>query len=247
MIIWCLATYKWGVRKVVFPSPTNLVQAFKQMAPQLPTAILASLRITMIGFFIGVAAGLLMGMAMGYSRGFLKTVGPFMEATRPIPVFAFIPLFMLWFGIGMLPQILLIALGTMAIIGVQTYEAILNIPVVYVRAGFNLGADKKHVFRTVVLPYIVPHLIGAIRVAAANAWGLDVAAEMMGVQTGLGHIMVIQQNYLNTPQIIVVVIIYAVMAILFDKLIQFVQRKLTYWTDRANLTFEGLTAQKTDE
>ena len=107
-----------------------------------------------------------------------------MEFTRPVPVFALIPLFMLWFGIGFWPQILLVALGVSAILGVETYEAIRNLPLVYIRAASNLGADKKTIFRTVVIPYIFPHLIGAIRVAAAASWGLDVAAEFMWVRVG---------------------------------------------------------------
>lgn len=241
--LWCLLTYGIGVRSVILPSPTDIVDAYIKLAPALPESIIASLKITLLGFLIGAAVGLLMGLVMGYSKTFLQVIGPFMEVTRPIPVFALIPLFMLWFGIGILPQVLLIALGVSSVLGVQTYEAIRNMPVIYVRAAFNLGASKMQVFKSVVIPCIVPHLIGAVRVAAATSWGLDVCAEFMGVQTGLGHTMIIQQNYLNTPQVLAIVLIYSVLAIGLDQIIRVIERHATTWTERSSLSFEGLTVE----
>ena len=238
---WVLFTMVFkSIRAVVLPSPVDLYDAFLKLAPNLPQSMLASINITMIGLGIGLLVGIIMGLGMAYSTKFMQTVGPFMEATRPIPVMALIPLFMLWFGLGRLPQILLIALGVSAILGVQTFEAIRNIPIVFIQAAFNLGAKKRYVFRTVVLPYIVPHLIGAIRVAAATSWGLDVAAEFMGVQTGLGYTMIIQQMYLNTAGILVIVIIYSLMAIILDKIIGRIEKFATRWTDREKVSFEGL-------
>lgn len=239
--IWILTTMVWKcVRPVILPSPVDLKNSFIKLWPSIPAAVSASLQITMCGLGIGLIVGILLGLLMAYSATFMQTFGPFMEATRPIPTFALIPLFLLWFGIGRLPQILLIALGVSAILGVQTYEAIRNMPIVYVRAAFNLGGDKKYVFRTVVVPYIIPHLVGAIRVAAATSWGLDVAAEFMGVQVGLGYTMIVQQMYLNTAGVLIIVIIYSVLAIALDKIIAAVERKVTHWTDREKLSFEGM-------
>lgn len=241
IIVWVLVTMVFNVVSSTFiPSPVDLAKAFIKLAPGLPKAILASLFITMSGFGIGVAIGMSLGMLMAYSKSFMKTVGPFMEVTRPIPIFALIPLFMLWFGLGLWPQILLIALGVSSILGVQTYEAIRNMPIVYVRAAFNLGASKKKVFRTIVIPYIIPHLVGAIRVAAATSWGLGVAAEFMGVQVGLGYTMIIQQMYLNTSGIIVIILIYSAMAITLDLIIRKIEKLVTHWTDREALSFDGL-------
>jgi ABC-type nitrate/sulfonate/bicarbonate transport system permease component len=226
------------------PSPIDLLKSFYEMRNNIGPAVLASLGITLSGFFIGVSFGLLMGLAMAYSKKFMETIGPFMEFTRPIPIFAMIPLFMIWFGLGLWPQILLVALGVSAILGVQTYEAVRNIPMVYLRAAYNLGAEKRVIFKTVVIPYIVPHLIGAIRVAAATSWGLDVAAEFMGVQVGLGYNMIVQQMYLNTPGILSIVIIYSVLAITLDQIIAKIEKKVTRWTDRENISFENMKKAK---
>ena len=243
VIVWVLVTmvYKW-ISSTFIPSPVDLYKSLRDLSSILPSAIFASLKITMTGLILGLVVGITMGLIMAYSKAFMDIAGPIMEFARPIPVFALIPLFMLWFGLGSSPQVLLIALGVLAIMGVQTYEAIRNMPMVYIRAAFNLGATKQQVFTSVVIPAIFPHLIGAIRVAAASAWGLDVAAEFMGVQVGLGYTMIIQQVYLNTPGIVVLVFIYSILAILLDKLIQYAQAQLTRWTERAQVSFEGLVA-----
>jgi ABC-type nitrate/sulfonate/bicarbonate transport system permease component len=84
----------------------------------------------------------------------------------------------------------------------------------------------------VIVPYIVPHLIGAIRVAAAASWGLDVAAEFMGSQAGLGYLIILQQTYLRTAGIVILVAIYSVLAVLLDTLIARLEKRLTPWTER---------------
>lgn len=243
ILIWSSVTLltDW-IAPIFLPSPLDLYHAFLSMKGRLIPAALASLGITLGGFGIGLVAGIGLGLLMAYSRFFLEAVGPILEFTRPIPVFALIPLFLLWFGVGIVPQILLVALGVAVILGVSTYEAVRNIPPIYIRAAANLGADKSAIFRTVVVPYIIPHIVGAVRVAAAASWGLDVASEFMGAQVGLGYNMIVQQIYLNTAGIIVLLIIYSLLAISLDRLIQLIEARLTHWTYRSELSFDGIGA-----
>src|SRR5690606_35680291 len=130
-----------------------------------------------------------------------------MDIMRPVPVFALIPLFALWFGIGIAPQIAIIALGTSMILGVTTVSAIRNVSPVHIKAALTLGATRGAVYRTVIVPSIVPHLLGSVRVAAAASWGLDVAAEFHGAQQGLGYTMIVRQQYRDTSGIILICII----------------------------------------
>ncbi|MGE5528654.1 MAG: ABC transporter permease [Patescibacteria group bacterium] len=247
VVIWAAITLltKW-IQPIFLPSPIQVLACLWDMRANLPLAIAASLGITLGGFGLGLFLGVGMGLFMAYSRGFLEMVGPVMEFTRPVPVFALIPLFMLWFGVSVLPQILLVALGVGAILGVSTYEAVRNMPTIYVRAASNLGADRRTIFRTVVVPYIFPHLIGAIRVAAAASWGLDVASEFMGVQIGLGYNMIVQQIYLNTAGIISLVIVYSILAIGLDQIIRRIEARLTHWTERSKLSFEIVGVKKVE-
>jgi ABC-type nitrate/sulfonate/bicarbonate transport system permease component len=143
-----------------------------------------------------------------------------------------IPLFILWFGIGRAPQILLVGLGSAVILSVSTMEAVRNVPRAFCDAAATLGATKADIYRTVVIPCITPHLIGAARVAAASVWGLDVAAELMGSQQGLGYLIALQQSYLNTAGIIALLFVYAALAFGLDILLNLTGRHLTAWAER---------------
>jgi len=241
LAIWSIITLATDLIQPIFiPSPIDIGKSMWEMKNGLPMATLTSLSITLSGFGIGLSAGIGIGLAIAYSKNFLEMVGPVLDFTRPIPIFALIPLFLLWFGIGVFPQVLLVALGVSVILGVETYEAIRNMPLIYIRAASNLGADKKTIFKTVVLPYIIPYLIGAIRIAAATSWGLDVASEFMGAQIGLGYNMIVRQIYLDTAGIIAIIIIYSILAITFDQIIRIVEARLTRWTERSKLSFENV-------
>jgi ABC-type nitrate/sulfonate/bicarbonate transport system permease component len=187
---------------------------------------------TLSGFAIGVAFGTISGLTMAYSKLIRDLLGTIFDFLRPVPVFALIPLFILWFGIGRAPQITLIALGTSVVLGVTTLEAIRNVPTIYIRAALTLGANRQRIYTTIIVPYIIPHLIGAIRVAAAASWGLDVAAEFMGSQQGLGYLIILQQTYLRTAGIIFLVIVYSTLAVIMDTLIAQVEKRITAWTER---------------
>jgi ABC-type nitrate/sulfonate/bicarbonate transport system permease component len=232
IIIWIIITQLKLVRPIFIPGPHDLWKAFMGMYKILPKAILTTLTITLSGFAIGVAFGTLSGLGMAYSKPLRDLLGTIFDFSRPVPVFALIPLFILWFGIGRAPQITLIALGTSVVLGVTTLEAIRNVPTIYIRAALTLGARRQHIYSTIIVPYIVPHLIGAIRVAAAASWGLDVAAEFMGSQQGLGYLIILQQTYLRTAGIIFLVIIYSILAVIMDTIIAKIERRITRWTER---------------
>jgi len=231
-IIWFVVARMKLVDPLFIPTPENIVDSFIGMVKILPKALLTTVMMTLVGFTIGSLFGTITGLLMAYSSSIRDLLGALMDFTRPVPVFALIPLFILWFGIGRTPQIVLIALGASVILGVTTLEAIRNVSTIYVRAALTLGANRNIIYRTVIVPSIIPHLIGAIRVAAAASWGLDVAAEFMGSQQGLGYLIIVQQTYLRTAGILLLVAIYSVLAVILDTVIAFVESKFTRWTER---------------
>ncbi len=232
LLAWAIAGHYRLINKLFLPSPTDMWEAFKALAPLLPASILTTLSMVIAGFVIGVSFGTASGLLMAYSPTIRDLLGSIFDFLRPVPVFALIPMFILWFGIGRAPQITLIALGTSVVLGVTTLEAIRNVPSIYMRAALTLGANRQQIYRTVIVPYILPHLIGAIRVAAAASWGLDVAAEFMGSQQGLGYLIILQQTFLRTAGILMLVIVYSVLAVIFDILLRAVEARVTRWTER---------------
>lgn len=232
ILLWIVVSRLELVKPIFVPPPAAVWKAFLGMYKLLPGSILTTVTMTLTGFGIGVVFGAASGLIMAYNKTIRNLLGALFDFSRPVPVFALIPLFILWFGIGRAPQIALIALGTSVVLGVTTLEAIRNVPTIYIRAALTLGAGRQKIYSTVIVPYIIPHLIGAIRVAAAASWGLDVAAEFMGSQAGLGYLIILQQTYLRTAGIILLVAIYSIIAVLMDTLIAWAERRITRWTER---------------
>ena len=236
IVAWVLVSTSDLIRDIFLPSPGELWEAFQGLESNLGPALQSSVLMVIIGWGIGTSLGISLGLFLGYSKIMRELFGGVLDFVRPVPIFALIPLFILWFGIGKSPQITLIALGTSVILGVTTVEAIKNVNPVHIRAGLTLGANRRDIYRTVIVPSIFPHLLGAIRVSAAAAWGLDVAAEFIGAQEGLGYLMIIRQQYLDTASLLLIVIIYSVLAVGFDYLIRLSSRPALRWTERGSRT-----------
>lgn len=234
--LWVLVTSANIVDTLFLPSPEMFWNSLVGLAPRLPSAIGMTVALTLIGFFIGTISGIIIGLLLAYSFRIRNLFGGVFEALRPVPVFALIPLFILWFGLGTTPQIILVAFGTFVVLVVTTLEAIRNVSPVYVKAALNLGASRSFIYRTVIVPSITPHLVGAVRVSAAASWGLGVAAEFIGAQDGLGYLMLNRQTFLDTAGILVIVVIYSLIAFLFDTLIRIGQQRLLRWTGRNQLS-----------
>lgn len=234
LAVWTAVTETRMVAPLFLPSPRDLFASLVSLAGQLPGSLAASLTMTLLGFVLGTLAGAVLGLVMAYSRFTREVFGGVLDFMRPVPIFALIPLFILWFGLGAAPQVAIIVLGTSLIIGVTTIEAIKNVPPVFIRAALVLGASRSTVYRTVIVPSIVPHLLGAVRVAAATSWGLSVAGEFIGAQVGLGYLMIVRQQYLDTSGVVLIVLIYCTLALLLDKLIVLAERPITRWSDRGN-------------
>jgi ABC-type nitrate/sulfonate/bicarbonate transport system permease component len=232
-VVWVLVTEVGKVNPLFLPGPVLMWQTFLDMAPRLPGAIRYSMTMLLTGFVVGTGAGILLGLAMAYSHAVRFAAESITEVIRPVPIFALIPLFILWFGVGLMPQIALVAFGCFVIVVVNTSEAIRNVKPLYMQAAYTLGATRGYAFRTVIVPAITPEIIGAVRVAAAASFGLDVAAEFLGAQQGLGHLMINNQLYLRTEGIMIAIIIFSLLSLILDFLIRRGGEYLTRWSERS--------------
>ncbi len=235
-VIWVALTELTDIREVFLPSPYRIWQVFWAIRDELLTGFLISMQMILGGLFIGGSLGIIAGLLFGLSRQARDFFEGPVDLIRPIPLFALIPLFILWFGIGKAPQIALVSLGVFLLLSVVTIEAIRSVSPVYVRASLTLGATRRDVYRTIVVPAITPHLIAGIRLATAYSFGLDVAAEYSGSQTGLGYIMLIRGSYLDTPGVVLIVIIFGILAIIFDQIVKSFFRHATRWSPRTRPT-----------
>jgi ABC-type nitrate/sulfonate/bicarbonate transport system permease component len=231
--IWVLVTEMRWVKPLFLPAPQDLWDAMKNLVIHLPEDLFASLiRRILPGFAIGVTAGTLIGVLMSMNRVGKAIFEPIVEILRPLPPLALIPLLILWLGIGYITQILLIAYGSFIIMVVNSYEAVRNVPPIYLHAATMLGAKPRQIFRQVIIPCIVPDIIAGIRVSAAASFGYCVAAELMGAMTGLGYRLVLARRYLMTGNIIVILIVIAILSFGIDYGIRRADLALTSWKSR---------------
>jgi ABC-type nitrate/sulfonate/bicarbonate transport system permease component len=230
---WILVTEMKWVEPLFLPSPQNLWTAFKNILPNLAGDVFDSLvRRIIPGFLIGATLGTVLGVSMAMNRISKALFNPIVEILRPLPPLAIIPLLILWLGIGFITQILLIAYGSFIIMVVTSYEAVRNVPPIYIHAATTLGANPRQIFRRVILPAIVPDIFSGIRVSAAASFGYDVAAELMGAMSGLGYRLVLARRYLLTENIVIILVVIAVLSFSIDLLVRRGNNQITRWKSR---------------
>lgn len=243
LAIWFGVTNLGWVDSAYLPPPQRLFEILTTgyhylagtrvpFAQGLPGATWVSLQMVLLSVAIGTPPGLVVGLAFGYSRLVRDLLEFSLDAVRPTPLIALLPMLMLWFGTRMATGIRLIALGVFLILTIAVTEAVRNVPHVYVRAALTAGASRFHLYRTVVIPAILPHMMAGFRLAVVVSWGLVVAAEYMGTGVGLGALMLGRVRYLDNAGIIVIVLILAALAILSDFLLRAVTKRFTRWSPR---------------
>ncbi|MDP9365032.1 MAG: ABC transporter permease [Chloroflexota bacterium] len=234
LFVWYLVTMRLAlVPSLFFPSPADVWGTLTRVRETILVHAGVTLLRVLASFVLGSAVGIVVGLLMSRYGVLFGLLDPFIEALRPVPPIALIPFFILWFGLGDLGKLVLAGLGCFMVLVIGTVEAVRNVPRIYLQAARSLGASESHAYRTVVLRAITPELIGSLRVALALAFGLTIAAELMGAQSGIGYLMMVARRSLNTDTILLGIIILGIEAWLADRVLQRLTGRVTTWTGRA--------------
>lgn len=227
--------YTQIVSPLTFPSLRDTVTAagdlfsngFRNIS--LWTHTWASLWRVLKGMFWGTVIGVPVGLSMGLSsraRGFFDTI---VESFRPIPPLALLPLFTLSFGLGEKAAVPLLVFASVWIMIIATRAGIRNAQLPKVRAAYSLGASKPQLLTKVLIPNALPEMFTGLRVALGVSWGTLVAAELSGVQEGLGAMISIAKNFSRLDVIVVGIVIIAALGVLMDVLLRFLESILIPW------------------
>jgi NitT/TauT family transport system permease protein len=196
-----LAVLAWDVAvrladHTLIPGPLDVVRALGELAAtgRLFRYAIASLFRVTWGFVLAVVVGIPIGLALGWFRRGGLTVGPIVQFLRPISPLAWIPLAILWFGVGDGAAVFLIFIATVLPLTLTAMQAAQGVSRVHVDAARNFGLGNAAILRRVLLPSTLPQLIGGIRIALGIAWLVVVAAEMIAVNSGLGFLIVDARN-----------------------------------------------------
>lgn len=234
LLIWQAAAV-WLVRDpVLLPSPlmtaATLLRYLRTPYPAdgmtlLGHTLVSFLRI-LAGFAIGAAAGVSAGALMSALRPFRAMVDPFIEVTRPLPPLAFIPVLVVWFGIGEAPKIILIAIGVMPVMAISTVAGLDRVSANMVSAARCLGASESYVMLHVRIRAALPQIITGMRLAIGLSWTSIVAVEMIAATSGLGFVILQAGQFLNTSLIFAGIMVIGALGIGIDVLLRAVQRRL---------------------
>ena len=226
-VVWQIAAMLIG-DAVFLPTVTQTVHAFlhywdrpypSQGKPLWYDAA-TSLRRIVIGFAIGVVAGVTLGAAMSASRVVRHLVDPVIEVLRPLPPLAFIPLFIIWFGIGELPKEVLIVIGVTPIMAITTVAALDEVPEDLLLCARTLGASRLYTLLHVQVRAALPGILTGMRICMAGAWTSIVAAELIAATSGLGYLIGQAGDYLNIALVFSGLICIALIALALDACIR---------------------------
>ncbi|HTU97704.1 MAG TPA: ABC transporter permease [Solirubrobacteraceae bacterium] len=178
--------------------------------------IVVSGRRILIGFVLAVAGGVLIGSAMWSWRPLRDMIDPVIELTRPLPPLAFIPLLIVWFGIGELPKVVLIIIGVLPIMIVSTVAALDGVPPELDQCARTLGASRLYTLFHVQLRAAVPGIITGMRLSMGGAWTSIVAVEMIAATSGVGFLILQAGNYSITNLVLSGIIAIGIVSLVFD-------------------------------
>jgi len=213
----------WGpFSPKLFPGVDKIVSAFVRLMVTgiLPVHAFWTLVRLVVGFGLGAALGVAVGMAMGRSRWAEDLLLPIVSVGNPIPGLAYAPLFVIWFGLGDVPAILLVGFAASFPVAVNTWTGVKAVKEIWIRAARSMGAGERQLFRKVVLPGALPYLLTGLRLGLARAWRVLIAVEMLtSVRLGLGWLIFGAREFLNTDVMLAGIAVIGLVGLGLEKLV----------------------------
>ena len=231
LALWWLVV--WATQSVVFPTPWQVITGTLELAGDgsLWEHIGASLFRVGTGFTLAMLVAVPLGLWMGWVRGAYATLNPIFQMLRPISPIAWIPIAILWFGVGNISPIFLIFISSVFPMIVQTVAGVHTIEQRYLRAAANFGVSRRTLFRQVVIPAVLPQIIVGMRIGLGVAWLVVVAAEMIALRSGLGYLIIDSRNAGNRYDLVIAgMIIIGLIGLMLDRLMRVAEgMKVVRW------------------
>lgn len=215
----------------LLPPPLAVASAFLDLARtgDIVVHVLASLKRVVGAFLIAAVSGVGLGIAIGWWRTFGDLVDPLVEFFRPIPPLAWIPLAILWFGIGDTQNMYIIFLGAFFPIVVNSIAAVGGVDRTLVWGALTLGGSRWQILREIVLPGALPTILTGLRIGLGVGWMALVAAELVAASSGLGFLIEDSRNLLFTERVLVGMILIGLLGLVMDRGMRLLQARLVPW------------------
>ena len=234
-VLWWLATNRGWVKPIYWPSFDAVIsrasllwtEGFRNVA--LWDHVALSIYRVLSGVFYGAMLGVPLGFAMGLSSTARGLFDPVVEFLRPIPPLALIPLIILWFGIDEFAKIFLLFLASLFIMTIAARAGVSGVNVSKVHAAYSLGATKFQVLRHVILPNALPEIFTGLRTSMGVCWGTVVAAELVAADKGVGSMIMIAKNFLQTDTVVIGIAIIGLIGYVIEIVMRKLEARLIPW------------------
>ncbi len=231
VVVWQIASATGILPEKLLAAPTTVARTAIDLVGDgtLPHAILISLQRAAIGFAIGAAIGIGLALIAGLSTLGEHVVDPVMQMLRTLPFYGLIPLLILWFGIGELPKIVLVAFGVAIPLYLNTFSGIRGVDGKLAELGRVQQLSKPALIRHIVLPGALPQTLVGLRQSLGVAWLALIVAEQVNADAGLGFLINDAREFLRTDVIVVGLLVYSLLGLLTDAAVRLVERKALVW------------------
>ena len=229
--LWTAATELGWVSPIFLPSPAAVAaEGHKLIATgDLWEAVIASSKRVFAGFALAGLVAVPMGILMGVWWPAKAIMDPFVSLLRPLPSITWIPLTMLWLGIGESQKVMIVFLGSWIYILLYTLESTKRVDPLLIRAARNLGANDVAVMKEVILPGALPGILAGLKVTLAISWSCVLSAEMIAAQTGLGALIWFAKDWGNLPLVLLGMVCISITVLIADLAAEWIERLLQPW------------------
>lgn len=234
LLLWWLVTTFGNIDPKFLPSPGKVLEAFGRLwsTRELLKDTVASLWRVGVGFIFAAALSIPVGVLMGSFASIRALLEPIFGLMRYMPAPAFIPLLILYLGIGEEPKITLIFMGVFFFNALMVMDTVKFVSKDLIEATYILGGDRKQALLQVIFPHVLPGIIDACRINLAAAWQLVIVSELIAASEGLGRRISVAGRFLRTDEIFVGLIVIGVIGLSFDLLFQYFLRVSCKWASQ---------------
>lgn len=233
LLVWYAIRATGLINPALVPAPHAVFAKFLELAQgRLGQDILMSTQRVFLGVTLGVALAVPVGFSLGWYKGLRTFIDPVINFFRALPPIALIPLVIVYFGIGELAKTVILFYASFFAGVIVMYEGIAQISPIFVKVARTLGASDLEIFRKVIVPLTVPHILTAVRVALGVAWATLVASELIAAQQGLGALIQDASAFFQLDTIYVGIICIGFIALAMDLALRAATKRLVAWQDR---------------
>lgn len=234
LIIWAIISYAGLVTPLFLPTPTAVIQAGINMLLEenLIVDIFASSMRVAAGFAIAAIIGVPVGILMGTFPSMQSLFSPIVGTVRYMPVVAFVPLIIIWIGLGEEAKTLIIFLGVVLYNAMMVADAVKFIPDEMINVAYTLGMNRQSVLFRVIVPGVFPSILDTLRVNISGAWNYLVIAELIASQNGLGFKIIQAQRFLQTDKVLFCIGVIGFIGLVIDFGLKYLSKILTPWAER---------------